>query len=99
MKRYVKHEETLCFITRWNTEKGVENTTRSGVCLTNFKVFHLVMKTVSNGWYYFSNKMILPGEIKDAVMSSFSSNFQTLIEQFVFSLWIIEKFEISKQIS
>ena len=43
--------------------------------------------------------MILPGEIKDAVMSSFSSNFQTLIKQFVFSLWIIEKFEISKQIS
>jgi len=28
----------------------------------------------------FSNKMILEGEIKDAKMSSFSSDFQTLIE-------------------
>ena len=27
-----------------NTEKRVENTTRSGVFLTNFEVFHLVMK-------------------------------------------------------
>ena len=35
--------------------------------------------TVSNAWYYFSNKMILEGEIKDAKMSSFSSVFQTLI--------------------
>ena len=29
---------------RWNTEKRVENTTRSGVFLMNFEVFHLVMK-------------------------------------------------------
>ena len=36
--------------------------------------------TVSNAWYYFSNKMILEGEIKDAKMSSFSSDFQTLIK-------------------
>ena len=35
---------------------------------------------VSNPWYYFSNKMILEGEIKDAKMSSFSSDFQTLIK-------------------
>ena len=34
---------------------------------------------VSNAWYYFSNEMILAGEIKDAKMSSFSSSFQTLI--------------------
>ena len=27
-----------------NTEKRVENTTRSGVFLTNFKVFDVVMK-------------------------------------------------------
>ena len=32
--------------------------------------------TVSNAWYYFSNKMILEGEIKDAKLSSFSSDFQ-----------------------
>ena len=30
---------------------------------------------VSNAWYYFSNEMILEGEIKDAKMSSFSSDF------------------------
>ena len=29
---------------------------------------------------YFSNKMILEGEIKDAKMNSFSSDFQTLIK-------------------
>ena len=36
--------------------------------------------TVSNAWYYFSNKVILEGEFKDAKMSSFSSDFQTLIK-------------------
>ena len=34
--------------------------------------------TVSNARYYFSNKTILEGEIKDAKLSSFSSDFQTL---------------------
>ena len=38
--------------------------------------------------------MILEGEIKDPEMSSFSSHFQTLINLFVFSLWIINKFEM-----
>ena len=37
-------------------------------------------ETVSNALYYFSNKMILEGEIEDAKMTSFSSNFQTLIK-------------------
>ena len=36
--------------------------------------------TVLNAWYYFSNKMILEGEIKDAKLNSFSSDFQTLIK-------------------
>ena len=36
------------------------------------------LNTVSNAWYYFSNKMILDREIKDAKMSSFSSDFKTL---------------------
>ena len=43
--------------------------------------------------------MILEGEIKDAKMSSFSSDFQTLIRRFkisfIFSLWIINEFEKS----
>ena len=34
----------------------------------------------------YTNKMILEGEIKDAKMSSFSPDFQTLINNF--SLWI-----------
>ena len=36
--------------------------------------------TVLNAWYYISNKMILEGEEKDAKMSSFTSDFQTLIK-------------------
>ena len=43
VKLYMKHE-TQCLMTRWNTEKRVENTTSSGVFLTIFEVFHLVMK-------------------------------------------------------
>ena len=43
MEFYIK-DETQCFTTRWNTEMRAENTTRSGVFLTTFKVFHLVMK-------------------------------------------------------
>ena len=35
---------------------------------------------LSSVWYYFSNKMILGGEIRDAKMSSSSSDFQTLIK-------------------
>ena len=35
--------------------------------------------TVSSAWYYFTNKMNLGGEIKDAKMSSFSCDFQSLI--------------------
>ena len=44
------------------------------------KCFIWWWNTVSNVWYYFSNKMILEGEIKDAKISSFSSDFQTLIK-------------------
>ena len=52
----------------------------SGVFLTNFEVFHLVMEHCVERLYYFSNEIILKGEIKDAKMSSFSSDFQTLIK-------------------
>ena len=37
--------------------------------------------TMSNAWYYFSNKMILEGEFKDAKMDSFSPDFQTLVKR------------------
>ena len=41
---------------------------------------HLMMKHCVEffAWYYFSNKIILDGEIKHAKVSSFSSDFQTL---------------------
>ena len=42
-KLYIKHEGE-CFITFPDTEKRVENTTCSGVFLTNFEVFGNVMK-------------------------------------------------------
>ena len=38
--------------------------------LTNFEVLHLV-NAVSNAWYYFSNKVILEGEIKDVKKAVF----------------------------
>ena len=48
----------------------------------NFEAFHLVMKHCVECliMYYFSNKKILEGEIKDAKMSSFPSDFQTAIK-------------------
>ena len=49
----------------------------------NFKVFHLVIKHCAKcliHLYHFSNKMTLEGKNKDAKMSSFSSDFQTLIK-------------------
>ena len=51
--------------------------------------------TVSNAWYYSSNKMTLQGEIKDPKMSIFSSDFQTIIKH-LFPLYffsIINEFE------
>ena len=49
----------------------------NGVFFTNFFWW---WNTVSNAWYNFSKKFILEGEIKNAKMSSFSSDFQTLIK-------------------
>ena len=48
----------------------------------NFEAFHLVMTHCVESLilYYFSNKQILEGEIKDAKMSSFPSDFQTAIK-------------------
>ena len=54
--------------------------------------------TKSNAWYYYSNKMILDGEINNVKTSSFSSdwllvNILMFKISFVFSLWIINEFE------
>ena len=69
-----------CFITRWNTEKRVENVRRAAEYSwwTLRYCFIYWWNTVSNAWYYFSNKKILDREIKDVKMSSFSSDYQTL---------------------
>ena len=53
--------------------------TRSGVFLTNFEVFHLVMKQRVE-CLILLKQLILEGEIMAAKMSSFSSDFQTLIK-------------------
>ena len=45
-------------------------------------VFHLVMKHYVKCLIYFSNEMILNGEINNAKTSSFSSDIQTLIKHF-----------------
>ena len=49
----------------------------SGVFLTNFKVFHLVMKHICHT-SVLSNKRILDGEIEDVKMSSFLSDFLSI---------------------
>ena len=59
--------------------KRVENTTRSRPFLTNFEVFQLVMKHC------------VEGKIKEAKMSSVSSDFQTLIKQY-FPLYYLYEF-------
>ena len=49
---------------------------KSELCkASKFQVFHLVMKHSVECLIYFLNKMILEGEIEDAKMSSFSSEF------------------------
>ena len=73
--------ETQCFITRWNTEKRVGSTTRSGVFLANFGEFLWWWNIVSNVWYCLSKKMILEEEIKDFTSISkhlLNSNFHCI---------------------
>ena len=85
-----------CFITRWNTEKRVEKRRAAQYFWRTSRCFIWWWNTGSNVWYFFSNKITFEGEIKDAKMSSFSSDIQTLIKHlisFEFSLWIINEFE------
>ena len=57
-----------------NTEKRVQNTMQSGVFLTNFEGFDIVMKHCDKCLIInFSNELILKGKIKDAKTGSFSS--------------------------
>ena len=52
------------------------------------------LRGVSSGDESLCQMLDIKGEIKDAKMSSFSSDFQTLIKHkisFVFSLWIINE--------
>ena len=60
-----------------NTEKRVENTTRSGVFLTNFEVFDIVMKHCDECLISLLKQTDFEGEIKDAKTRSFSLDFQT----------------------
>ena len=72
--------DAQCSITRWNTKKRVENTTHSRVFLTNFEMFHLVMKHFVECLLLLLKQKHLEGEIKDARMSSLSSDHQTLVK-------------------
>ena len=57
----------------WKYDAAAEYFWRTSRCLIEW------WNAVSNAWYYFSNKMNLEGEIKDAKMSGFSYDFQTLM--------------------
>ena len=63
----------------WEESRVIENTTRIGVFLMNFEVFHLVMKRCVKCLILLL-KQEEEEEIKDAKMSRFSSDFQTLIK-------------------
>ena len=56
-------------------ESCIENTTRSGVFLTDFEVFRLVMKHSVKCLILLLKQNDSEEEIKDAKMSSFSSDF------------------------
>ena len=60
-----------------NTGKRVENTTRSGVFLSNFEVFDIVMKHCDGCFIQLLKQTDFEGEIKDAKTRSFSSDMQT----------------------
>ena len=63
-----------------SVERRIENTTRSGVFLTNFEVIDLVMKHCVEYLILLLRQNDFRREIKDAKMTSFSSDFQTLIK-------------------
>ena len=60
-----------------NTGKRVENTTRSGVFLTNFEIFDIVMKHCDECLIQLLKQTYFEGEIKDAKTRSFSSDILT----------------------
>ena len=74
-KLYIKHETVFHHIP--NTEKRVENTTLSGVFLTNFEVFDIVMKHCGEYLIELLKQTDFEGKIKDAKTRSFSSDIQT----------------------
>ena len=62
-------DETLC------SEKRVKNTTRSG------SFFYELRGAPSGDETLFRHKIVLAGEMKNAKMSSFSSDFRTIIKR------------------
>ena len=60
-----------------NTEKKVENTTQSGIFLTNFELFDIVMKHRDECLIQLLKQTDFEGEIEDAKTRSFSSDIQT----------------------
>ena len=70
--------QTQCFMKHW--EKSWKYDAQRNIFDELRCVSSGGENTESNAWYYFSNKMILEGEIKDAKMSSVSSDFKKLIK-------------------
>ena len=60
-----------------NTEKRVENTMRTRVFLTNFKVSDTVIKHCGKCLIYLLKQTDFEGKIKDAKTRNFSKDVQT----------------------
>ena len=79
-----KHKDNFQFAGEYNLKVTVLSNEKSEIFSEIWSNISSMRRsvsfTVSNAWYHFSNKMILEGEIKDAKMNRFSSDFQTLIK-------------------
>ena len=91
--QYPEFFKPTCWVWRcWHSISSIRRSVSSP--LTNFEVFICWWNIVSNACYYFPNKMILDWEFKDAKMSRFSSDFQTLIKHW-FPLYFLYELLIS----
>ena len=88
-----------CFITIWNTEKRVESMTCSRVFLTNFEVFHLVMKhcvkcfndiTSQIKWFYKEKLRMQNVRAAFHLISQHSLNINFLCIVFMNYWWVWE---------
>ena len=72
-----------------NTEKRVENTTHSGVFLTNFEVFDIAMKHCDECSYNFPNKPILKEKLRMQKRGVFHQISKNVTLHDFFCLWLL----------